>query len=140
VVDSVLKGNPRHTRTVDLGGIPAWLNPGPPFPALAADEIVVQYPEVESVNMHWGLAPALTLGEQAVFIFKKCWNCVRLTGLPNPRGPYYLANPWVALTWGSKLPPAEWPRVVRLAKQLRGEHTLRRRPSPPAPEQVRPED
>jgi hypothetical protein len=121
VVDSVVKGNPRRARTVDLGGVPAWLNPGPPFPTLAGNEIVVQYPEVESVNMHWGLAPVLTLGERAVFIFKKCWYCVALTGLPNPRGPYYLAHPWVAMTWGSKLRPSEWPRMVRLVEELRGQ-------------------
>ncbi len=138
VVDAVAKGNLHRARTVDLGMIPAWLNPGAPFPALAANEIVVQYPEVESVNMHWGLAPVLTLGERAVFIFKKCWNCVPLTGLPNPRGPYYLANPWVAMTWGSKLPPGEWPRVVRLVEELREGRAAR--PSPAAREQVRPEN
>lgn len=118
VVDSVAKGNLHRARTVDFGILPAFLRPGPPFPTLAANEIVVQYPEVESVHMHWGLAPVLTLGERAVFIFKKCWNCVPLSGLPNPRGPYYLANPWVAMTWGSKLRPGEWSRVVRLVEEL----------------------
>jgi len=125
VVDSVAKGNPRRARRVDLGGLPAWLNPGQPFPTLAGNEIVVQYPESESLKMHWGLAPVLTLGERAVFIFKKCWNCLPLTGLPNPRGPYYVAHPWVAMTWGSKLQPAEWSRVVRLVDKLHSRRASR---------------
>jgi hypothetical protein len=125
VVDSVAKGNPRRARKVDLGSLPAWLNPGPPFPSLAHNEIVVQYPESESVKMHWGLAPVLTLGERAVFIFKKCWNCLPLTGLPNPRGPYYVAHPWVAMTWGSKLPVGDWSRVVRLVDELRSKRAAR---------------
>jgi hypothetical protein len=119
VVDSVAKGSPRRARRVDFGSLPGWLAPPQPFPALAENEILVQYPEVESPNTHWGLAPVLTLGERAVFVFKKCWNCVPLTGLPMPRGPYYLAHPWVAMTWGSKLPPGEWTRVVRLTDELR---------------------
>jgi hypothetical protein len=125
VVDSVAKGNPRRARRVDLGSLPAWLNPGQPFPNLAHNEIVVQYPETESGRMHWGLAPVLTLGEQAVFIFKKCWNCLPLTGLPNPRGPYYVAHPWVAMTWGSKLPVGDWSRVVRLVDELRSKRAAR---------------
>ncbi len=118
LVDSVAKGNLRRARKVDLGGVPIWLRPAPPFPSLAANEIVVQYPEVESAKTHWGLAPVLNVGEQAVFIFKKCWNCLPVTGLPNPRGPYYVAHPWVAMTWGSKLRPGEWSRVVRLVGEL----------------------
>lgn len=124
-VDSVAKGDPHRARMVDLGIVPAFLNPGQPFPSLAANEIVVQYPEVESANTHWGLAPVLTLGEPAIFIFKKCWNCLPLTGLPNPRGPYYVANPWVAMTWGSKLPAGEWTRVVRLAQELHSRRASR---------------
>jgi len=42
-----------------------------------------------------------------------------------PRGPYYLAHPWVAMTWGSKLPPAEWTRVVRLTDELRSRRASR---------------
>jgi hypothetical protein len=125
VVDSVAKGNPRRARRVDFGSLPGWLAPPPPFPTLAENEIVVQYPEVESPDTHWGLAPVLTLGERAVFIFKKCWNCVALTGMPMPRGPYYQAHPWVAMTRGSKLPPAEWTRVVRLTDQLRSGRAAR---------------
>jgi hypothetical protein len=124
VVDSVAKGNPRRARKVDLGGLPVWLNPGPPFPALAENEIVVQYPEVESARAQWGLAPVLTLGEQAVFVFKKCWNCVQLRGI-NIRGPYYQAHPWVAMTWGSKLPPEEWSRVVSLLHDLQSRRAAR---------------
>jgi len=124
VVDSVAKGNPRRARKVDLGFLPAWLNPGPPFPGLAENEIVVQYPEVESPKAQWGLAPVLTLGEQAVFVFKKCWNCVQLRGITT-RGPYYQAHPWVAMSWGSKLPPGEWTRVVRLVEQLRSNRASR---------------
>jgi hypothetical protein len=124
VVDSVAKGNPRRARKVDLGGLPAWLNPGPPFPGLAENEIVVQYPEVESAKAQWGLAPLLTLGEQAVFVFKKCWNCVQLRGI-SIRGPYYQAHPWVAMTWGSKLPPGEWSRVVGLVQDLRSKRAAR---------------
>jgi hypothetical protein len=125
VVDSVAKGDPHRARKVDLGILPAFLNPGPPFPSLADNEIVVQYPEVESANTHWGLAPVLTLGEPAIFIFKKCWNCLPLTGLPNPRGPYYVAHPWVAMTWGSKLPAGDWTRVMRLVQELRTQQASR---------------
>jgi hypothetical protein len=125
VVDSVAKGNPRRARRVDFGSLPGWLAPPPPFPTLAENEIVVQYPEVDSPNNHWGLAPVLTLGERAVFIFKKCWNCVPLTGMPAPRGPYYQAHPWVAMTRGSKLSPGEWTRVVRLTDQLRSRRAAR---------------
>jgi len=123
-VDSVAKGNPRRARKVDLGTLPGWLNPGHPFPALAENEIVVQYPEVESPRAQWGLAPALTLGEQAVFVFKKCWNCVQLRGI-TVRGPYYQAHPWVAMTWGSKLPPEEWSRVVSLVRDLQAKRAAR---------------
>ena len=125
VVDSVVKGNLRRAQKVDLGMLPAWLNPGPPFPSLEANEIVVQYPETESPNMHWGLAPVLTLGERAILILKKCWYCLPITGISNPRGPYYTANPWVAMTWGSKLPPSEWSRVVRLTEELRSARASR---------------
>jgi hypothetical protein len=138
VVDSVAKGSLRRARSVDLGILPAFLRPAPPFPVLADNEIVVQYPEVESVHMHWGLAPVLVLGEQAVFIFKKCWNCVPLAGLPNPRGPYYLANPWVAMSWGSKLPRGEWTRVVRLVEESQKPHARLRSPIPQ--DHMRPED
>ena len=124
-VDSVVKGKLRSAKKVDLGMLPVWMNPGPPFPSLEANEIVVQYPETESPNMHWGLAPVLNLGERAVFIFKKCWYCLPLTGVANPRGPYYVANPWVAMSWGSKLPPDEWSRVVRLTESLRSPRASR---------------
>jgi hypothetical protein len=119
VVDSVAKGNPRRARNVDFGVMPAWIRPDQPFPRLAANEIVAEYPEVQSPQHHWGLAPVLNLNEQAVFIFKKCWNCLPLTGIASARGPYYAAHPLVAMTWGSKLPPGEWTRVVRLVEESR---------------------
>ena len=96
-VDSVAKGNLRGARTVDLG----------------ANEIVVQYPETQSPSGSWGEAPRLFIGERGVYLFRKCYNCVELGGVPT-RGPYYKAHPWVAMTWASKLPPEEWLRVRRL--------------------------
>jgi hypothetical protein len=56
-------------------------------------------------------------GERAIFIFKRCYYCLPITGVAHGRGPYYKANPLVALGRGSKLPAAEWGRVVRLAER-----------------------
>ena len=112
-VDSVAKGNLRGARTVDLGFTPLTLVSNQRFSGLGANEIVVQYPETQSPSGSWGEAPRLFIGERGVYLFRKCYNCVELGGVPT-RGPYYKAHPWVAMTWASKLPPEEWLRVRRL--------------------------
>jgi hypothetical protein len=122
-VESVAKGNLRRAKTVDLGFVPLNIVSHHRFSGLAEHEIVVQYPETQSRSGAWGAAPRLFTGERAVYLFRKCYNCVELGGVPT-RGPYYKASPWVAMTWESKLPPEEWPRIVRLlndAKKLPGE-------------------
>ncbi|MGH7536305.1 MAG: hypothetical protein ACREMG_12090 [Gemmatimonadales bacterium] len=118
VVDSVLKGKVKHAKTVDLGMMPALFVGPPPFGRLQPNEIVVQYPAVNTTRSNWASAPPLVIGERAVFIFRKCYYCLTITGVAHGRGPYYTANPWVAMGWGSKLDPAEWPRVTSLAGGL----------------------
>jgi hypothetical protein len=117
-VDSVAKGNLRRAKTVDLGFAPLNLVSNQRFARLAENEIVVQYPETQSFNGAWGGTPRLFTGERAVYLFRKCYYCVELGGVPT-RGPYYKAHPWVAMNYASKLPPEEWPRVVRLLNQSR---------------------
>ena len=112
-VESVAKGNLRGAKTVDLGFVPLTIVSNQRFSRLAEHEIVVQYPETQSPYGAWGTAPRLFTGERAIYLFRKCYNCVELGGVPT-RGPYYKASPWVAMTWESKLPPEEWPRIVRL--------------------------
>jgi hypothetical protein len=118
VVDSVAKGNLRRAKTVDLGFAPLNIVSNQRFARLAENEIVVQYPETQSLRGSWGDAPRLFTGERAVYLFRKCYYCVELGGVPT-RGPYYKAHPWVAMTWASKLPPEDWPRVVRLLSRSR---------------------
>ncbi len=117
-VDSVARGKLGRAKRVDLGFMPAVLDDGRRFGKLRDNEIVVQYPEMSSSRTRWASAPLLVVGERAVFIFKKCYYCVPLRGKPSRAGPYYTANPLVAMTWGSKLPPEEWSRVVRIAAAL----------------------
>jgi hypothetical protein len=120
-VDSVAKGRLGHAKSPDLGLLPAVYAPPEPFDHLKRNEIVVQYPAVTSIRSDWTTAPPPVVGERAVFIFKRCWNCVTLaiaTGVGN-----YKANPLVAAEWGSKLDPAEWPRVAALLTSLKRSHT-----------------
>lgn len=119
VVDSVAKGKLKHAKTRDLGFLPAAVTPPPPFGRLAANEIIVQYPVTTAAWSDWVNAPPLTMGERAVFIFRKCHYCVRITGIAHGRGPYYTASPWVAVGVGSKLPPEEWSRMTRLLAERR---------------------
>jgi hypothetical protein len=116
-VDSVLKGKLKHAKHPDLGMLPAVFRPPPAFGRLAADEIVVQYPAVTSSRSDWAAAAPLVPGERAVFIFRRCWYCLRITGVAHGRGPYYTANPLVAVGQASKLVPEELPRVARLARR-----------------------
>jgi hypothetical protein len=118
VVDEVARGKLGRVKQLDLGQMPLVLDNRRRFGKLAANEIVVQEPEVASPGNQWAGAPLLSVGERAVFIFHHCYNCVELRGRPSRAGPYYKANPWVADTWGSKLPPEEWPRVQRIAAAL----------------------
>lgn len=113
-VTAVAKGKLKHAKHVDYGALPLPWQPPQPFERVGDNEIVVQYPAVTSRNSNWASAPPLVPGEAAVFFFQKCWYCVPITGRAHGRGPYYKANPWVALGWGSKLPPDDWPRVMRL--------------------------
>ncbi len=124
VVDSVAKGNLGRAKTVDLGFAPLNIVSNQRFRGLAENEIVVQYPETQSLRGAWGDAPRLFTGERAVYLFRKCYYCVELGGVPT-RGPYYKAHPWVAMTWASKLPPEDWPRVVRLLNGFRRSHATR---------------
>ncbi len=120
-VDSVAKGRLGHAKSPDLGLLPAVYAPPEPFDHLKRNEIVVQYPAVTSIRSDWAAAPPPVVGERAVFIFKRCWNCVTLaiaTGVGN-----YKANPLVAGEWGSKLDPAEWPRVAALLTRLKHSRT-----------------
>lgn len=112
-VEAVAKGNLRGAKTVDLGFAPLTIVNNQRFSHLAEHEIVVQYPETQSPYGAWGGIPRLFTGERAAYLFRKCYNCVELGGVPT-RGPYYKASPWVAMSWESKLPPEEWPRIVRL--------------------------
>jgi hypothetical protein len=114
VVDSVVKGKLKHAKRPDLGMLPAVLTPPPAFGRLARNEIVVQYPAVTSRSSDWWAAPPLVPGERAIFIFRRCYYCLQISGIAHGRGPYYKANPLVAMGSDSKLPPDDWPRVVRL--------------------------
>ena len=114
VVDSVLKGKLKRAKRPDLGMLPAVYTPPPSFGKLEANEIVVQYPAVNTMRSNWWSAPPLVPGERAVFIFRRCYYCVEIGGLAHGRGPYYKANPLVAIGWESKLPADEWGRVERL--------------------------
>jgi hypothetical protein len=114
VVDSVLKGKLKRAKRPDLGALPATLTPPPSFHRLAKNEIVVQYPAVTARNSDWASAPPLVPGERAVFMFRRCYYCLQITGLVTGRGSYYKASPLVAMGWESKLRPDEWPRVARL--------------------------
>jgi hypothetical protein len=116
VVDSVLKGKLRRAKRPDLGALPAALTPPPAF-RLAKNEIVVQYPAVTSRTSDWVAAAPLNPGERAIFIFRRCYYCLPITGLVTGRGSYYKANPLVALGPESKLPPDEWRRIMRLVEQ-----------------------
>ena len=116
-VDSVLKGKLKHAKHPDLGMLPAVLTPPPSFGRLGPNEIVVQYPAVTSSNSDWAAAVPLVPGERAIFIFRRCYYCLPITGVAHARGPYYKANPLVAVGRASKLPPGEWGRVARLAER-----------------------
>jgi hypothetical protein len=115
-VDSVLKGKLKRAKRPDLGALPAALTPPVPF-ELARNEIVVQYPAVTARNSDWAAAPPLVPGERAVFIFRRCYYCLPISGLTTGRGPHYKANPLVALGGESKLRPEEWARVSRLVSE-----------------------
>src|ERR687898_384120 len=114
VVDSVFKGKLKHAKRPDLGMLPATLTPPQPFGKLAANEIVVQYPAVTASNSDWAAAAPLVPGERAIFIFRRCYYCLPISGLTTGRGPHYKANPLVAVGGESKLRPEEWARVTRL--------------------------
>ncbi len=120
VVDSVLKGKLKRAKRPDFGMLPAALTPPLPFARLAANEIVVQYPVVTSRASDWSAAAPMVPGEQAIFIFRRCYYCLPISGLAHGRGPYYQANPLVAIGREGKLPPDEWPRVARLLAEHRG--------------------
>jgi hypothetical protein len=113
-VDSVLKGKLERAKRPDLGMLPAALTPPVAFGRLAKHEIIVQYPAVTSSNSNWSAAPPLVPGERAVFIFRRCYYCLPISGLVTGRGSYYTASPLVAVGRESKLPPGEWDRVARL--------------------------
>jgi len=115
-VDSVLKGKLKRAKRPDLGALPAALTP-PVVWKLARNEIIVQYPAVTSGRSNWASAAPLVPGERAIFLFRRCYNCLPITGLTTGRGSYYKANPLVAMGPESKLPPGEWTRVVRLVAQ-----------------------
>jgi hypothetical protein len=116
-VDSVLKGKLKSAKRPDYGGMPALFVPPPSFGKLEANEIVVQYPAVTSTQSDWAGAVSMVPGERAIFIFRRCYYCLPITGVAHGRGPYYKANPLVAVGRASKLPPTEWERVTRLSKR-----------------------
>src|SRR5215207_9022887 len=116
-VDSVLKGKLRRAKRPDLGALPATLTPPTPFRRLAKNEIIVQYPAVTSRSSDWAAAAPLTPGERAVFIFRRCYYCLPITGLATGRGSYYTASPLVAIGPESKLRREEWSRVARLQRE-----------------------
>ena len=119
VVHAVLKGKLKGAKHPDFGMLPPALTPPPSFGRLAANEIVVQYPAVMSRTSNWANAAPLVPGERAVFIFRRCYYCLQITGVAHARGPYYTANPLVALGGASKLPPGDLARVERLVDQHR---------------------
>jgi hypothetical protein len=117
VVDSVGKGRLGQAKSPDYGLLPAMYAPPDPFDHLKQNEIVIQYPAVTSIGSDWASAPPPLIGEQAVYIFRRCWNCVTLsiaTGVGT-----YKASPLVAAGWGSKLNAAEWPRVATLLARVK---------------------
>lgn len=118
-VDSVLKGKLKRAKRPDLGALPAAFTPPAAFGRLAKNEIVVQYPAVTARNSNWAAAPPLIPGERAVFIFRRCYYCLPISGLTTGRGSYYQASPLLAMGGESKLPPDEWPRVARLLAERR---------------------
>jgi hypothetical protein len=119
VVDSVLKGKLERAKRPDLGVLPAVFTPLPSFGRLKENEIVVQYPAVTSSGSRWAAAAPLVPGERAVFLFRRCYYCLPIGGLVHARGPYYTANPLVAIGQETKLPPADWARVARLVAEPR---------------------
>jgi hypothetical protein len=116
-VDSVLKGKLKNAKRPDLGMLPAMFTPPPAFGELAPNEIVVQYPAVTSRDSDWAAAAPLVPGERAIFIFRRCYYCLPISGVAHGRGPYYKANPLVAVGRASKLPPTELPRLARFVKK-----------------------
>ncbi|HET8625246.1 MAG TPA: hypothetical protein VFM14_16925, partial [Gemmatimonadales bacterium] len=82
LVDSVAKGDLRRAKNVDLGFTPRTAANNQRFTRLAANEIVVQYPETQSASGPWGDAPRLFVGERGVYLFRKCYYCVELGGIP----------------------------------------------------------
>ena len=116
-VDSLMKGHLGQAKTPDFGWLPKVYEPPAPFDHLARNEIVVQYPAVTALNSDWAGAPPPVVGERAVFLFRRCYNCV-VVGLSTGRGPYR-ANPLVAAGWGSKLDAAEWHRVLALVSKAK---------------------
>jgi hypothetical protein len=118
-VDSVLKGKLKRAKRPDLGALPAWLIPPASFGRLAKNEIVVQYPVVTSRNNDWAEAAPLVEGERAVFLFRRCYYCLPITGIALGRGSYYKASPLVAVGRESKLPADEWSRISRLFAEHR---------------------
>jgi hypothetical protein len=117
VVDSVFKGKLKSAKRPDYGGMPALFTPPPSFGRLEPNEIVVQYPAVTSRQSDWAAAVSMVPGEQAIFIFRRCYYCLPISGVAHGRGPYFKANPLVAVGRASKLPAAEWGRLVRLAER-----------------------
>src|SRR5262249_17986785 len=116
-VDSVGKGRLGQAKSPDYGLLPAMYAPPDPFDHLKRNEIVIQYPAVTNIGSDWATAPPPVIGERAVYIFRRCWNCVTLsitTGIGT-----YKANPLVAAGWGSKLAASEWPRVTALLARLK---------------------
>jgi hypothetical protein len=116
-VDSIVKGKLGWAKSPDYGFLPAVYAPPAPFDRLARNEIVVQYPAVTASWSTWVSAPPLVIGERAVFLFRRCWNCISMS-LASGNG-LYKAHPLVAAGWGSKLSPAEWPRVTALLARLK---------------------
>jgi hypothetical protein len=114
-VDSLMKGHLGQAKSPDFGFLPKVYEPPVPFGHLARNEIVVQYPAVTTLKSDWAAAPPPVVGERAVFLFRRCYNCVPV-GMSTGRGPYK-ANPLVAAGWGSKLDAAEWKRVLALVTQ-----------------------
>jgi hypothetical protein len=115
-VDSVIKGKLRRAKYPDLGGLPAALTPPAPFGRLRQNEIIVQMPVVTSRRSDWAAAAPLIPGERAVFIFRRCYYCLPISGLNTGRGSYYKANPLVAIGPESKLAADVWARVVLLTR------------------------
>jgi len=116
-VDTVVKGRLGHAKTPDFGFLPMVYEPSAPFDHLRRNEIVVQYPAVNTIKSDWVAAPPPVVGERAVWLFRRCYNCVTV-GLSTGRGPYK-ANPLVAQGWGSKLAAAEWPRVLGMLDRVK---------------------